>query len=340
MKKIITIIFSSCFLFLAAWEIQPSISVEGSYSSNLLSLSADQYQSYLDGEIGSYYDVETADDFVSSIGVNLKGRRKILGHTNITNLSLDNDLYTINDLFNQVAFGFETRQFFNRYWDLSLAYSYHPEIYVQSYISVWDDERHHYTYSKNNYSLVLNHNLNQQISLRYELDSTQRFYNEYFTEYDANDLENAVRLIWRRKNFETRWGYGYKYSVAQAEEAFAGTDYSGVIKDNSYESSKFRFSLIVPQIFQLQDKAVRFYAFLLYEKRYFQSDYPDDTYHYQREADRFSFSSYLRYPILENMQIKLLGKYQKRLTESIYQQVADEKTYDAYQVGLGLDFDL
>jgi len=340
MKKIITLIFSSCYLLLAAWNLQPSISVEGVYSSNLLSLSDDQYQRYLDGEIGSSYDVETADDFVNSIAINLQARRKILGHTNITNLSLDYDLYTENDVFNQVSLSFSSRQFFNRYWDLRLAYSYHPEIYVHNYTSVWDEQRHQYTYSKNNFGAVLNHNLNKQISLRYELDFTQRYYNEYFVEYDADDLENAVRLIWRWQNFETRFGYGYKYSVAQAEEAFEGLDYSGVIKDNSYDSNKFRFTLIVPSLLQLAEKDLRFYAFLLYEKRYFQSDYPDDTYHYQREAERYSLSSYLRYPLLENMQIKLLGKYQKRITDSIYQQVADEKTYDAYQVGLGLEFEL
>ena len=341
MKKIIIItILCSWLSIAAAMKMEPQISLEGYYHSNLLSLSDSNYQRYLDGEIGSYYDVDSADDFITNLAVNLKTKNKLFGHTNLVNLNFDYDLYATNKVFDKMTIGIDTKQYFNRYLDLKIGYSWSPEIYVNNYTSVWDDARHKYTYSKNSFFTTMNWNLNKQVTLRYDLDFAQLYYNQYFTEYDAVEMENGAKLIWKLANLDLRLGYSYKLSEAQAEEAFDGIAFDGVIKDGSYDANKYKFSFAVPKLFSLANKDVRWYTSVLWEQRYFDSANMADTYHYGREAERLTVDTSMRYRLNESTSLKILGSFQNRNTDSIYEQVAAEKTYDAYQVGFNLEFEL
>lgn len=338
MRKIfISFLVLSCFGFVFAMDITTNISLEGFYSSNILSLSDRDYQRYLDGEIGSHYDIESADDFVTNLSMDLRTKHKLLGHTNIFNLKFDYDLYSLNKVFDNFDFTMDTKYYFNRYFDVTLGYSWSPEIYVNNYTSVWDNERHQYTYSKNDYFTTINWDLNNKLSIRYNAKYSQQFYNEYFTEYDSDVIENGISLLGRFEKFNITLGYAYKLSEASAEDAFDGFDFSGVIKDGSYDSNKYKFALTFPSFFQIAGKDVKLHTSVLWEERFFSSDFVDDIYHYGREAERLSAKAYLKYGLTNSTGLKVFGKFQNRNTDSVYSNVADEKTYDAYQVGLSLD---
>jgi hypothetical protein len=341
MKKIfISFLILSCFSFASAMDIKTNVNLEGFYSSNILSLSDKDYQRYLDGKIGSYYDIESADDFVTNLSVSLKNRNKLFGHLSLVNLKFDYDLYAVNKVFDKFNFTIDTKYYFNRNFDVILGYSWSPEIYVNNYTSVWDNERHQYTYSKNDYFSTVNWDLSEIFSIRYKIKFSQHFYNKYFTEYDSDVFENGISLIGDFQKFKLTLGYAYKLSEAAAEEAFEGINYSGVIKDGSYDSNKYKFALTIPSIFSIAEKDVKFHTSVIWEERFFSSDFVDDEYHYGREAERLSAQAYLRYNLTNSTSIKILGKFQNRNTDSVYHIVAEEKTYDAYQLGLRLDIKL
>jgi len=86
----------------------------------------------------------------------------------------------------------------------------------------------------------------------------------------------------------------------------------------------------------IKKNPIDFYYIIRFEERFFQSDFEDDKYHYGRADRIISINSFVRYNFSNNVQIKLLGKYELRDTKSPFSSVIRSKEYKFSELGLSL----
>lgn len=322
----------------------PVITMETEYNSNILSLSQSDLDRFESGNEPDKFSLKTSDDLITSAKVELNLKHRIMaGHTQINRIAIKYNKYLKNDFKDNYYLEFTLKQFLSKKLNFGIYYYYYPEIYINRYDSVLDTETvfRDFTYSKNSYLGKVNYKYNSIFQFSYRLGFSHLFYNEYFTEYDAENIESklGVRITpasWIKINS----GYTYKISNAKAGDAFSNPQQVTIIKDASYQSDVFDLSLNFPDIKYLFSKPVNLVLNGKYEHIYFQSENELDEYHYGREDKVITLNSDAKYKVTDNIFLKYFYKYKFRKTSSPYTNVEADKEHTLYETGLSIIFSL
>ena len=323
-------IFNSDFLF------------ETTYNSNILNLSQNDLDRFDNGNEPNKFSLKTSDDLVTSakVGLSLK-HRLMAGHTQINKITIKYKKYLNNNFEDNYYLEFSLKQFLSKKLNFGIYYYYYPETYVNRYDSVLDPENifRDFTYSKNNYIGKVNYKLNSKFQFNYKFGFSQLFYNEYFTEYDANNIENKIGI----KIIPVSWisinsNYTYKISDAKAGDAFSDSQQVTIIKNPSYRADLFDLLINFPKIISLLSNPVDLGLSIKYEHFYFQSNNELNEYHYGREDKILAFNSNTKYKISEKISLKYFYKYKTRETNSPYIIVEVDKEYTLYKTGFSINF--
>ena len=340
-KKItlsITLLLFVGILFSANADFIKNLKLTSIYNSNILKYSEDDLEDFKNFGKNDKFEIETSDDLIISPELNLGIKHRLFaGHTQVIKANFKYNKFLKNNIKDEMIIGFDLKQYLSKKMNFSLGYSYYPEIYVRNYKSVLDDVYHEFSYAKNVYDGKLNFQFLPLVRLGYGFEFSQLYYNKYFTEYDASNIKNTAELNLKTPgNVSTTFGYSYKVSDADAEDAFENLDEISVIKDSGYESNMYTFSVLMSD-FEI-GIPIDIYGNFKFEERFFQSDFEDDKYHFGREDRIFTISSFLRYDITKHLQIKLIGKYELRDTKSNFSSVENAKEYNFSETGLNLNF--
>ncbi len=343
MKKIfylILILLISTILYSKEISFYGKVDVKNYYCNNILKLSSHDISRFKDGNETEKFKIDTVDDFITSAKCGLGIRHKaIAGHTQIDQLEFKYNKYWNNGIKDDGNISFSIKQFFSRKLNITIGYSYYPEIYLNRYKSVLDEEERYkdFTYSKNAYNGRIFWNFHSRMNLKYELIFSQLFYNKYFTEYDADNFENLVGLdIKPDKNVRINLNYYYKNSNADAEEAFDDPENISVIKDASYKSNKYGMIISFPHLLLLFSKPLLLNSSFNYEIKYFQSENEKDEFHYARDDDIIELKANIKYSLNKKSKLSTFFKYEKRNASSPYKDVERDKTYSLYEIGFVL----
>ncbi|MCK5050700.1 MAG: hypothetical protein KAS53_03090 [Candidatus Cloacimonetes bacterium] len=341
---IILIIVLTSSLAAQNFTFYSNITLETKYSSNILNLSQSDLDRFESGNEPNKFSLETSDDLITSakVELNLK-HRLIAGHTQINRIAVKYNKFLKNDFEDNYYVEYALKQYLSKKLNFGMYYYYHPEIYVNRYDSVLDNENvfRDFTYSKNNYIGKVNYTLNPKYQFNYKFAFSQLFYNEYFTEYDAENIENGLGIritpaSWIRINTS----YAYKYSNAKAEDAFINPQLVAIIKDASYQADIFDLSLYFPAVISLYSKPVNFNLGAKYEHLYFQAENQLDEYHYGRDDKIVTFDTDAKYKINDNISLEYYYKYKFRNTGSPYTNVVTDKEYNLYETGISISLSL
>ena len=314
--------------------------LETTYNSNILNLSQNDLERFESGNEPNKFSLKTSDDLITSakVGFSLK-HRLLAGHTQINKIAFKYNKYLQNSFEDNYYLEFSLKQFLSKKLNFGIYYFFYPEIYVNRYDSVLDPENifRDFTYNKNVYIGKVNYKLNSKFHFNYKFGFSQLLYNEYFTEYDANNIENKIGI----KIIPVSWisinsNYTYKISDAKAGDAFSDIQQVTIIKDPSYKADLFDLSINFPKIISLFTNPVNLGLSVKYEHFYFQSENELNEYHYGREDKIVAFNSNAKYKVSENISLKYFYKYKVRKTNSPYTIVEVDKKYNLFETALSL----
>jgi len=343
-KLIFLVIIFTSLLAAQNSKFYSNITLDSKYNNNVLRLSQSDLDRYESGYETDKFHLETSDDLITSlkVGLNLK-HRIFAGHTQINRFTIKYSKFLKNDLLDNFNIGFTMKQYLSKKINFGIYYNYYPEIYVNRYDSVLDDELifRDFTYSRNNYIGKLNYSLNDNYHFSYKFGFSQLYYNKFFTEYDAENLENGISIKikpngWIRINI----GYIYKISNAKAADAFNDPELISIIKDASYKTDVFDVSIDFPSIFSIDSSAIPFGFNVKYEHTFFQTQNEIDEYHYGREDKTIAFDTYVKHNIFKAISVKYFYNCKFRDTRSPYSNVETDKEYNLYEVGLSVNLSI
>ena len=325
------IAFLLLFVSSSVWALTPIsfLKINNYYDSNVVRLSDKLLDDFALGDYGDKFKIKTSDDMVTSIAlaIGLKNRfpKK---HTQIFKLKFLYNNYYSNTIKNNFKVSAYYKQFLSKKFTYAIEYSYFPYLYLRQYKSEFDAgvTYHDFTYSKNSYLFNFGYNFLPEFRLKGVFTYAQLYFNEYFTEYDSNDLGyKAVVRIEPIKSINVSLFYAYKKS-SQINKGDAT-----IVKDPSYESNRGGLNLSFPIIKKLSNATN-----ITYEGRFFRSNATADIYHIGRNDYKFSLKNVFDYSLSKKINIALSYLFEKRNAKSPYNTVEDEKSYKFYQLGAGI----
>jgi len=344
MKKyfILIIIFTAGSLVAQSFNFYSNITLETKYNSNILSLSQSDLNRFESGNELDKFSLETSDDLITSAKVELNLKHKLMAeHTQINRIAVKYNKFLNNSFEDNFYIEFALKQYLSKKLNFGIYYYYHPEIYVNRYDSVLDVDNvfRDFTYSKNSFISKINYSLNSKYKFDYKFGFSQLFYNEYFTEYDANNFESGIEIKYvPRDRININAGYTFKISNAKAGDAFSCPELVTIIKDGSYLTDIFDLTMKFPALISVFSKPVNFNLGAKYENIFFLAENQLDEYHYGREDKIVTFNSEVKYKITNDFSLKCFYKYKFRNTNSPFTNVEVDKEYNLYETGLIIVF--
>jgi len=310
------------------------------YNDNILHLSESDKNSFKDNLKLDKFHIHSLDDIITSVKSEIVFKHKYFyNHTQKIKLSQKYEKFWFNQIKDNYSFYFTIQQYLNRRINFSISYFFYPKIYVNHYKSVLENGIYReFSYSKNVYQSVLRWKVLSFASLNYKFEFSQLYYNEYFTEYDADNLYNEIKLILSpASKIDYNVSYGYRDSKADGEGAYSGQIWITDLKDPSYELNSYRSVLRFRSfIFKQLDLNFGF----TYQEKYYLSPIISDEYHYARDEFIKIYSISPKYTISKALKLSLFAKYTERAIRSPFSNVIRDKEYDNYQIGLNIALNL
>jgi hypothetical protein len=210
------------------------------------------------------------------------------------------------------------------YWNFTALYGYYPENYVRSYVDTDGTQNlEKYSYARNLYRGDLNlkpfKNATIQLHGRYE----QYYYNQYFTEYDANATTLGLGARYAFPAFSL--GANYRYRVYDNHRHDA--------EDGSYASNRYSGNIRLKSTPLNNDKpdSPTFYPELTlsYEERFFQSL---DPWYGGRADFIYNTSAAFNFDFGPSWNLKLDYSHAYRNVESPVEEVCRAREYSENKV--------
>lgn len=346
MRKIIILLVILISISLTAENIifYPDLIIDSYYNSNILDLSKNDLDRFDSGTEPDKFSIKTTDDLITSAKIELNFKHHfVAGHTQINKIAVKYNKFLKNALEDDLYIQFALKQYLSKKLNFGIYYYFYPEIYVNRYDSVIDQEYifRDFTYSKNSYIGKVNYQLNSKYKLDYRFSFSQLFYNKYFTEYDAENFENGIGIRIIPKDWiKISAGYIFKISKAKAEDAYSNRQEITMISDGSYRTNIFDLALDFPAIFSLLSKSIDLDLSGKYEKKFYQADNELDEYHYGRADKIITLDAALQSKPWMNISIEYFYKFKFRNTISPYTSVVNAKEYDRFETGVSLSYSL
>lgn len=318
--------------------LESEFDIDLSYNNNILNLSEDDQDEYENNDKPEKYQIETMDDMITNLRYKLKAKNYWFGgHTQILSFSVDHEKYLKNEMLDETALSLGIDQYFSSDLKLELLYSYSPEIYVRQYKSVLDDEYHEYEYGRNGFKAELNWDILKNLTLSPRFDYVQLYFNEWFTEYDAENISGSIDAEYTfSKRLSAELSFARRFSDADAEDAFNDPQDISVIKDASYDANIYKIGI---KIRKLPLRSSLSLGYGLYEK-FYSSDYEDDDYHVDRNDYLHNIDAGLYIPVSKELKVRIHTQYSFRTTESPYEYVVEDKEYDTWKTGVTFSYDI
>jgi len=303
--------------FFAKMLANPELSIKLNldYDSNVFSLS----QTEQDEGKGLAF-VETTDDFIQRLKLRLSDKYTPgsitispyidVGYANYLNNTDKNNL--------SLLAGGSVR--YDKMW-INTTLGYNPNTYLREYSG------RPYEYSKAMVRLSGGYRFHKlAIPLLY-YKFEQYKHNEYFKEYDAPT--HTVGLGWRfmTKFVNTDIMYYYRGYATDDDD----------IKDGSYKSNIYSVRLRTKRFYRTAFD-YRLYGNFIFEDRYFQSELPNDSYHFARIDKTTSFGVGTDLWLSRHLNLRLDYKYRVRKLDSENPKVVSAKEYDRYNISTTLEY--
>ena len=215
---ILLIIIFTSLLAAQNFTFYSDIALETKYNNNILNLSQNDLDRFESGSEPDKFSLETSDDLITSAKLELNLKHQLMaGHTQINKIAIKYNKYLKNDFKSNYYLELTLIQFLSRKLNFRMYCYYYPEIYINRYDSVLDSGTifRDFTYSKNHYISKVNYQLNSKFQFNYRFGFSQLFYNEYFTEYDAENIENGIGIIMTPASW-IRIDSGYVFKISNA----------------------------------------------------------------------------------------------------------------------------
>ncbi|MCF7919526.1 MAG: hypothetical protein K9N06_06410 [Candidatus Cloacimonetes bacterium] len=318
-----------------SWESEFDIDL--TYNSNILNYSENDRDAFENNINPEKFLIESLDDMIMGFKYNLKSRYYSFdGHTQIINLGINYKKYLNNEIKDDINVQAGIKQYFSPKLITSLSYSFYPEIYLRQYKSVIDNEYHNYEYAKNGYSAELEWKALKNLDLRLNADYSQLYFNEWFTEYDADVITANCYLIWKlNPRLTTEFRYAFRIATADAEEAYQPASVS-VIKDGSFDGNIIGVKLKFRRF--LADYTLNLGYRL--EDKFYSSGFEGDDYHIERDDYIHTGSMSIYVPLAKNLNMVLHAEYEERETRSPFTNVIRDKEYNTWNSGISFAYDL
>jgi len=327
------------------------MNIETFYNDNIYKLSDNDLSSFENNNNPDRFNdnnIETSDDLITSLYATVGIKHKLLlNHLQIVKVFLNYD-YLLNnsEKKSKLNIGISLKQYINKQNDFYISYTYHPNILTNFYKSVYEDNGVYrdFDYAKNNYFFKYNFKniKNTGFGVYYKLDFSELYYNKYFTEYDAKNLENVFGIKYNfYKNLVTlSMDYGYKTSDADGiDEELANSlpgENFGITKNLSYRANKYGFSGSIKIPTGFSKSTLKYRLAVKYEQRYYNSTIIEDIYHMNREDFILSIKNKTSIDLSKNLTISVFHRFEKRDTESeLYPSIESGKSYSVNEIGLG-----
>ena len=212
------------------------------------------------------------------------------------------------------------------YWNFTALYGYYPYIYVCNYIdSDGTGESEKYSYERNLYRGDLNVKPFKNTTIQFHGRYEEYFYNQYWTEYDANATTLGLGARYSFPAFSM--GASYNWRVLD--------NYNHDAEDASYESDIYKGDIRLKKtpLSASKPKGASFYPELAmsYEERFYQSDDP----RYGGRVDRiYNTNAALNFLLNEQWNIKLDYTHTFRNIESPVEEIRLTKEYSENKFSL------
>jgi len=334
---ILIMIFLSSLLWATGLNFSHRVFLDTYYTDNVLNLSESSLDEFDGGTHPEKYDLETSDDLVTSVRLWLDVKhRYVLGHTSIQRLVLKFEKHWSNDLLDGGYIQLKHRQYLSKSVRVMADYFYYPEIYVNQYIPALKDvaDYKEYSYAENAWRCTVEWDVTPALELAYRAEFTQKYYNKYFTEYDASGLKHRLAASYRVSDKLRISGFAaYESDDADGEDAYPDVSAITQIKDASYQENQTGISL---------DFAVtpswKITADAQYQMRFYQSDVAGDTYHLGRDDYRTDLRLEVETSQWKNLRIQPWWHLEKREVSSPFAEVKSAKEYVTNEMGVTVRF--
>jgi len=217
------------------------------------------------------------------------------------------------------------------YWNATLQYAYHPNIYVRHYVdSDGSGKPEKYAYERDLYRADIQIKPISKTTVKFSGQFENRYLNEYWTEDDAELMTIGAGLRYRFSTFTLDADYSFRTSdnVNKTES-----------RDASYESDRYEFGFRTAHITLHDKKGLRINWYpaldLSYEERFYQGK---DTWYGGREDNIYSTNASLNFVLNQNININLDYTHLFRNVDSPNGTVVQLKEYTENQIGFGLKY--
>jgi len=210
------------------------------------------------------------------------------------------------------------------YWNFTALYGYYPENYVRSYVDT-DGTQHlePYSYARNLYRGDLNLKPFKKTTLQFHGRYEQYYYNQFFTEFDANATTLGIGARYAFPTFSL--GANYRYRIYD--------NYRHDAEDGSYKSNRYSGNIRLKSTPLNDEKPASptFYPELTlsYEERFFQSQ---DPWYGGRADFIYNTSAALNFDFGPSWNIKLDYSHAYRNVESPVEEVCRAREYSENKV--------
>lgn len=325
------------------------------YDSNILKYSDKYITRFLNGEDEGRFHINRYDDLVVQYSAGLSYSNEFIKKL-LTTFSFDfsYNKYSFNNVKDWSRFSVGLRQNVLPQTSFMISYSYIPHFYVRhfrdedwiavyGYIPVTFQP---YEFSKDDFSFWVQHYIFKTTRARLYFSYYKYFLDKNNTEYDSDDFMYGIRVYQTlSKNFSVNAGYKYINSKAKGyDEPGETIQTSDDVNATNYSHSYFAgMSYSLPLILNMRN-SISIDA--QYERAIYTTDqfYELDPIHAGRHDDNYDIT--LAYDIAPSGDTRITAFYSllKRITgtpvEVNAEYISDEKSYDQYQTGVKISYNL
>lgn len=331
------------------WAVE--LSLKSGYDNNALRYSEKYLQRFKNNEDEGRFHIKKYDDIVFDYTARITYSNRFFKNLlSVLSARVDYNQYTFNPIKTWYQFDLMYQQYFTQKTSLMFSYSYLPEFYISHFrdndwVNLYGyvpSTFQPFTYSKNDFSIWLQHNFSASTKVRVYCSLTNYYYNKHFTEYDSDNYMAGAR-IFHDVSSKVSVDAGYKFLRSNAK----GYDEPGESKlssddaDATYNEHNILFGLSyqMPKLFRLKNKLNL--SFDIY-RRYYLTDktVQEDQLHSGRNDINYRIGVKYDFDLLNNLNVGLYMNYAYRDAEGSNvlnnEFISDEKDYNQTQIGVSV----
>jgi hypothetical protein len=336
-------------------EYDIDLEMRSFYDDNILKNSEKYLERFMNREDEGRFHINTYDDLVLRTSASFTARLRLYKNLPArVAVGYTRNIYTGNNINTWDIFSFEFQQFYSRKGRINFSYSYIPDFYIRhyrdddyvSYVGYVPEAFKPMSFSKANFSLYGQHTYFKDTGIRLALDYSKYYYNQYYIEYDSDDLGVSLRVFqpFLKNRLQTNFGFFYTRSFArgydEASETLAISDEGDAsFYDNRiYASAKWS----LPAFRKLKDHDITLNGSLAHRKFSSLKYVEIDPLHAGRVDQNIRFSIIYGFKVSKSVDANIFYNFLKRNAGSRStindEFISLEKDYNQNQIGFSVKY--